>query len=481
MTATVFCPPLNQLALSVVDLRRTEAWFVEGLGFLPAGGSILMTSGPVAGLVQGLPGAASCAWWLVGRNSWFQLELFQFRRPVAKLMTADFRPCDVGYTRMGVHVVDFDTALANLARLGSEPLAPTQGQPGQRRAVVRSPDGVFVEIMEDDPLPQPVGSERGDCPVAVRSVTLSTPNLEASVAYLTAINGKGPEEIALHTAEHETLWGLPGAICKRAVFRSGDVLVEVVQYFDPPGKPWPPGYAISDQGILNICYGMRLKEQHREVYRRTVDFGAKPNCRPLYFDKGGIVYMNDHYGFSVEITCIPAGSRDVKYGFEPLPREQRPRLDKVHVSGKADIAAPVDTVWQILNDHDSMAKWSGFDTVHRTCEGAPDPNGYGAQRFMQGKPGRVVEQIIGVEPQRAIYYRVIEGGPIRFHNGEILLRPTDKGCEVRWSIRCRNKYPFTGGLVRRVMQKMLDGTLQRGLRPFAESPTDPQADRPAIR
>ena len=182
----------------MVDLRRTEAWFVEGLGFLPAGGSILMMSGPVAGLVQGLPGAASCAWWLVGRNSWFQLELFQFRRPVAKLMTADFRPCDVGYTRMGVHVVDFDTALANLARLGSEPLAPTQGQPGQRRAVVRSPDGVFVEIMEDDPLPQPVGSERGDCPVAVRSVTLSTPNLEASVAYLTAINGRAGGNCPAH-------------------------------------------------------------------------------------------------------------------------------------------------------------------------------------------------------------------------------------------------------------------------------------------
>jgi uncharacterized protein YndB with AHSA1/START domain len=468
MTATGFCPPIIQLALSVVDLHRTEAWFVDGLGFLPSGGSIFMMSGPIAGPVQGLPRAASCAWWLVGRNSWFQLELFQFRRPISKLMPADFRPCDVGYTRMGVHVTDFDSTLANLARLGSEPLAPTQGQAGQRRVCVRNPDGVFVEVMEDDPLPQPPGTERDNCPVALRSVTLSTPNLEASVAYLTAFNGKGPEEVYLHKPEHEALWGLPGASCKRAVFRSGDVLVEVVQYLDPVGKPWPPGYRISDQGILNFCYGARSKEQHRAVYQRTLDFGAKPNCRPLYFDKGGIVYMNDNFGFSVEITCIPEGSRDVKYGFKPLPREQRPRHDKLQMTGKVAIAAPADRVWEILSDQDAMSQWIGFDTVRRTRDGTPDIDGYGSERFMQGKPGKVVEQITGVDAGRVIRYRVIEGGPIRFHNGEIRLRPTDGGCEVEWSIRCRSKFPLVGGLLRRVMQNMLDKMLREGLKPFAE-------------
>ena len=81
-----YVPPLNQIALSVVDLRRTERWFREGFGLLPAGGSRLMMRGALAARVQGLPGAASTCWWLVGRNPWFQLELFQFERPSAKPM-----------------------------------------------------------------------------------------------------------------------------------------------------------------------------------------------------------------------------------------------------------------------------------------------------------------------------------------------------------------------------------------------------------
>ncbi len=87
-----FAPLLNQIAFSVVDLRLTERWFREGFGLLPAGGSRALMRGPLAANVQGLPRAASTCWWRAGRNTWFQLELFQFERPIAKLMRADFRP-----------------------------------------------------------------------------------------------------------------------------------------------------------------------------------------------------------------------------------------------------------------------------------------------------------------------------------------------------------------------------------------------------
>jgi uncharacterized protein YndB with AHSA1/START domain/catechol 2,3-dioxygenase-like lactoylglutathione lyase family enzyme len=469
MTTANCIPPLNQIALSVVDLRSTEAWFVEGLGFLPAGGSMFMMSGPIAAPIMGIPGAASCAWWLIGRNAWFQLEMFQFRQPISKLMPADFRPCDVGYTRLGVHVNDFDAALASLARLGSEPLSTPGGAPGHRRACVRSPDGVYVEIMEDDPLPQPEGSEREGSPVAVRSVTLSTSNLEASVAYLTAVNGKGPEEIALHTPEHEALWGLPGASYKRAIFRSGDILVEVVQYLDPVGKPWPRGYRICDQGILNISYGQRSQADHTLVYKRAAAFGARSNRKPFHFNNAGVVYMNDQLGFSVELSWLKKGRNDVKYGFEPiLPRDARPQHNKLRISGSVQIAAPVQKLWEILNDQDSMSEWIGFNSVHRIRDGSASRNGVGSERLMFGKPGRVVEQITAVEPGRSIRYRVTEGGPIRYHNGEIVLRPAGDGCVVDWSIRCRSKYPFVGGLLRRALQKMLDQMLRQGLKPYAE-------------
>ena len=178
-----FAPPLNQIAFSVVDLRLTERWFREGFGLVPAGGSRALMRGPLAANVQGLPRAASTCWWLLGRNSWFQLELFQFDRPIAKLMPADFRPCDIGYTRIGIWVEDFDATLKKLAGLGSQPLTEPLGERGRRRACVRNPDGVYVEIMEDDPLPQFNQRGRVDCPSAIRSVTLSVPQLADAAAF----------------------------------------------------------------------------------------------------------------------------------------------------------------------------------------------------------------------------------------------------------------------------------------------------------
>ena len=262
-------PPLSQVAFSVVDLAATERWFREGLGFWPAGGSRAMMRGPLASSVQGLPRAASTCWWLVDRNEWFQLELFQFERPVARLMPDDFRPCDIGYTRIGVWVADFDEALARLGRLGSSPLSAPVGDRGARRACVRNPDGVYVEIMEDDPLwGAGLTPARSGCPVALRSVTLSVPDLAQSEAFFDGL-GLRRSEAALRAPEHESMWGLAGARTKSRLFSAGNGLVEVVQYLDPAGQARPAGHRISDQGILNIAFGARSKRDHAELYRRA--------------------------------------------------------------------------------------------------------------------------------------------------------------------------------------------------------------------
>jgi hypothetical protein len=94
-------PPLNQVAMSVVDLRRTEHGFREGPGFLPAGSHRWQVRSFLAGRIQGLPSAASTCWWLVGRDAWFQLEFFQFERPMARPRPLDRHPTDIGCSRMG--------------------------------------------------------------------------------------------------------------------------------------------------------------------------------------------------------------------------------------------------------------------------------------------------------------------------------------------------------------------------------------------
>ena len=464
-----YAPPLCQIAFSVIDLRRSERWFREGFGLLGAGGSSRwMMRGPIASRVQGLPRAASTCWWLVARNDWFQLELFQFERPMARLMPPDFRPCDIGYTRIGLWVRDFDATLARMIELGTPPMTAPVGTAGRRRVCVRNPDGVYVEIMEDDPLSAVASAGRAECPAAIRSVTMSTPDFEDSVAYMTDGIGLAQCDVALHGPEHEALWGLAGARCKSAVFSAGSVLVEVAQYLDPAGKPWPDGYRISDQGILNIAFGARCKRDHMTVVRRATAFGATPNWRPFHLPGAGVVYVNDKHGFSVEVLWMKPGRSDRDWGFEPLPIAQRPEPDTFRVEQRVRVDAPIDRVWSVLGDHEGMIRWSAFKTVTRIVDGAPDPDGLGAQRLLKGPAGTLVEQILEWSPPSHMRYRVIQGSPLVCHQGEIALVAAGKATDVTWSIRFRPRIPGTGRLWRTMLGSMLGGMLRKQLKPFVE-------------
>ncbi|MGA8544776.1 MAG: SRPBCC family protein [Mycobacterium sp.] len=467
-----FAPPLNQIAFSVVDLRLIDRWFREGFGLLPSGGSRALMRGRLAANVQGLPRAASTCWWLLGRNSWFQLELFQFERPIATLMPADFRPCDIGYTRIGIWVEDFDATMKKLAGLGSQPLADPMGERGGRHACVRNPDGVYVEIMEDDPLPQLNQRGRIDCPAAIRSVTLSVPQLSDVAAFFEEGIGLKASTATLHTPEHEALWGLAGATTKSRLFDAGEVLIEVVQYLDPVGKPRPHDYRLSDQGILNIAFGARRKADFNAVYRHAEAFGAQPNCRPVHLPAtGSVVYVNDPHGFSVEILRTKPGLADRIFGFKPRPVGKRPDPDTRRIDHRIIISAPADKVWDAITDQDNMARWIGFDPVVVRKEGWTQRHGAGTERLMQGPRGvgQVVEQVLATTPLQHLRYRVIEGSPLSNHQGEVTLKQSGAQTELVWSIRFRPKVAGTGALLQKVLQARLRTMLNEHLKPYLES------------
>ncbi|MGL6222719.1 MAG: VOC family protein, partial [Steroidobacteraceae bacterium] len=333
---------LEQIAFSVVDVQRTERWFRDAFGFIPAGGTRSFR-GWGARHVQGLPGAASTCWWLVDRSEHVQIELFQFEAPLARLMPPDYRPCDIGYSRAGFWVQDFELTLARLAALGTPPLTAPVGKTGERRVCVRNPEGVFIEVMEDDPLRDRTRDARPDCRVAARSVTLSVADLEQSKRYFMGALGMTETVAALRRPEHEALWGLNGAVTRSVVLDAGNVLVELVQYLDPVGKPWPAGHRISDQGILNVAFGYRSMRDMLDSYRRSRAAGAHPNGFPLHLVNWGVVYVNDEQDFSVELLWVKP-RWDSKMGFTPLPASARPLPDTRRVEHTVRIAAPTERV-----------------------------------------------------------------------------------------------------------------------------------------
>jgi len=314
---------LCQIAFSVQNLQSTHAWYRQVFGFLPAGGTRLFR-GPLTARVQGLPGVISTCWWLVDQQEFFQLEMFEFKRPEVRPLPADWRPCDVGYTTVGLHVSDFGATMARLETAGVRSIAPPLERNGARRVCVRDPEGVLLEILEDDPRqpglpPRP----RPELPVTTRFVTVSVPDLERSRKFFIETLGL-PEArgIALHMPEHEALWGLPGGHRRSSLLWAGDRLIELVQYIDPAGKPWPEGHRISDQGILNIALGFRDKKLFDAVYQRCLRAGYQGNWRPLNLGAWSVVYLNDDQGFSVELLFVRSWY-DGRMGFRP---KKGPRL-----------------------------------------------------------------------------------------------------------------------------------------------------------
>ena len=328
--------PLSQIAMSVMDLTTTYAWYRHVFGFVPAGGTRLFR-GPIASWVQGLRRVASTCWWLVDRQSQFQLELFQFERPPVRPLPDSWRPCDIGYSMISLWVADFDHCLARLQQLGSVTETEPMGDPGARRVCVKDPEGVLLELMEQDPrADMPRNRPNSDIPVAVRCITLSVQNLEQSTQFFAGVLGlkkavtNGQQPFSLHGPEHEALWGLEGASRKQQLLWAHDVLLELVQYVDPAGASRPQDYRISDQGLLNIAFGFRSVREFRRVYRRCVDHGAPGNCRPLHLGAWSVVYVNDQQGFSVELLMVkPWYERFM--GFKAKPGWQRSnRLNGKH-------------------------------------------------------------------------------------------------------------------------------------------------------
>ncbi len=267
---------LSQIALSVTDLRRAQRWYREVLGLEPAGGTNLF-AGPLASMVQGVPRSASTCWWLVDRQDLFQIELFEFRSPLVRSLPRDWRPCDIGYTTVSFWVADLDATLERAAASGTAPLSDPVGEPGARRACVRDPDGVLIELMEDDPrAPEPRERPRPGLGAVARSVTLSVPDLERSRRFFAGTLGLEPADgLELHGPEHEALWGLEGATRESLLLWADDMLVELVHYTEPEGRPRPPGYRISDQGLLNIAFGFRRRDEFEAAHSALPGGGAE--------------------------------------------------------------------------------------------------------------------------------------------------------------------------------------------------------------
>ena len=281
---------------------------------------------------QGLdPSARALMWWMTGCQTFFQLEFFHHTSPRQRPLRADWKPNDHGWVRFGIAIQDIERSRSILAQHGAVILGETSTGTANHRYAFRDPYlGVIVEVMQQAPDTSPAAVQPGRSPMVVY-VASSVSNVETARAFYRDTLGFSIEPMeTLHQPRDEALWGLGGAARDGFVVRAGtsSVLLEIVQYQNPTGRPRPADHRVSDQGIMNVALGARDCSEVSAVFRKLAQAGLRP---PLLVETTDIVfgYINDPER-ELEVAAFPE-SLDVDVGFKP----QRPFMNRLIHSSEA--------------------------------------------------------------------------------------------------------------------------------------------------
>jgi uncharacterized protein YndB with AHSA1/START domain len=111
------------------------------------------------------------------------------------------------------------------------------------------------------------------------------------------------------------------------------------------------------------------------------------------------------------------------------------------------VAAPPETVFEVLTDHRGYAKITPLRKAELEREGEPAPNGVGAIRKLSAVGPPLREEVLAYEPGRRFSYKLLSGLPLRDHVGTVELTPEGGGTKVVYAVRTTPTVPLAGGAV----------------------------------
>ncbi len=134
---------------------------------------------------------------------------------------------------------------------------------------------------------------------------------------------------------------------------------------------------------------------------------------------------------------------------------------------KKSIAAPPETVFDVLTDHRAYPEFSPIRKAELEKEGVPAPNGVGAVRVlsMVGPPLR--EEVVEYERPTKFVYRLLSGAPLKDHVGTVTLEPEGSGTLMIYTVDTTPTVPIGGGAVVAVTKQSV-GRLAAGVAKEAE-------------
>jgi uncharacterized protein YndB with AHSA1/START domain len=126
------------------------------------------------------------------------------------------------------------------------------------------------------------------------------------------------------------------------------------------------------------------------------------------------------------------------------------------------IAAPPQTVFDVLTEHERYAAITPMRKSVLEREGDPAPNGVGAIRVLSSVGPPLREEVIGYQSPSRFSYKLLSGAPVRDHVGTVELSADGGGTRMVYAVRTVPTLPLVGGAVVAVVKQGIK-TLIKGI------------------
>jgi uncharacterized protein YndB with AHSA1/START domain len=137
-----------------------------------------------------------------------------------------------------------------------------------------------------------------------------------------------------------------------------------------------------------------------------------------------------------------------------------------HVQVRVHIAAPIETVFDAVSDHEHFLHADDGTRTKVITDGKTERNGLGCRREVTvGTRARYVEEITAWDKPTSFEYRIRETShPIAHAGSRLTFTPADGGTDVEWTSRFRVTVPIVGPLIglvaHRIFRRAFTGLLQ---------------------
>ena|SRR5215213_7384820 len=124
------------------------------------------------------------------------------------------------------------------------------------------------------------------------------------------------------------------------------------------------------------------------------------------------------------------------------------------------IAAPPQTVWDVLTEHHLYAAITPMRKSVLEREGEPAPNGVGAIRVLTSAGPPLREEVIAFEPPTRFAYKLLSGAPVRDHVGTVELSVDGAGTKMVYAVKTVPTLPLVGGAVVAVVKQAIKALIK---------------------